>query len=186
MQKHSPHETIDTKQKILRAAAQVINNTGVLALTLEAVAKEAKISKGGLLYHFPSKDALLQGMNDYLLQGFIAEVENTVKQDPNEKGKWSRAYTAVTFNQSDSELDMNVAFLAAVATNPELLKAMAKHLQVLQTRIENDQIDPIVATVIRLAVDGMYFNQLYGMNLREDVHDKVLDYLLSLAKEESH
>lgn len=183
MKNRHSSETIDTKQKILRAAAQVIHTTGVLALTLEAVAKEAQISKGGLLYHFPSKDALLQGMNDYLLHGFIAEVENYASQDPSEKGKWTRAYAEATFSQPDNELAMNVAFLAAAATNTELLKTMADHLQVLQTRIENDQIDPIVSTVIRLAVDGLYFNQLYGMNLRKDAHEKVLNYLISLTKE---
>jgi Transcriptional regulator len=31
-------------------------------MTLEAVAARANVSKGGLLYHFPSKDALVLGM----------------------------------------------------------------------------------------------------------------------------
>lgn len=183
MQAQTPLETTDTRQRILRAAAQIINTTGVLALTLEAVAKEAKISKGGLLYHFPSKDALMKGMNDYLLQSFVDEVEGAANDDPCEKGKWTRAYTTITFNQLASEFDMNVAFLAAVATNPGLIKSMSQHLQVLQARIENDHIDPIVSTVIRLAVDGMYFNELYGMHLGEDVREKVLKHLICLTKE---
>lgn len=185
MQNPPPNETIDTRQKILRAAARIINTTGVMALTLEAVAKEAKISKGGLLYHFPSKDALMKGMNDYLLKSFIAEVEWAANEDSLEKGKWTRAYTTITFAQLDNEFDMNIAFLAAAATNPELLKSMSQHLQLLQMRIEHDNIDPIVSTVIRLAVDGMYFNQLYGMNLREDIREKVLNYLIALTKEET-
>ncbi|WP_414715009.1 hypothetical protein [Sporomusa sp.] len=40
-----------------------------------------------------------------------------------------------------------------------------KCLQVLHAHIENDHIDPTLSTVIRLAVDGMYFNQLHGINL---------------------
>ena len=35
---------------------------GVAKLTLEAVAKEAGVSKGGLLYHFSNKEALIEGM----------------------------------------------------------------------------------------------------------------------------
>jgi AcrR family transcriptional regulator len=178
-------ETIDTRQRILQAAARIINTTGVLALTLEAVAKEAKISKGGLLYHFPSKDALLEGMNDYLLQGFTDEVESAANEDPCEKGKWTRAYTTITFNQLASEFDLNVAFLAAVATNPGMLKSMAQQLKGLQTHFENDCIDPVVSTIIRLAVDGMYFNELYGMHLEEDVREKVFNQLLRLTKEET-
>lgn len=173
----------ETKEQILKAAANIINTNGVFSLTLEAVAKNAGVSKGGLLYHFPSKDALLKGMVDHLLQGFIAEVESTVNEDVGKKGKYTRAYATITFNQLDSEFDMNTAFLAAVATNPELLKPMAKYLQELHTHIENDNIDPIVSTIIRLASDGMYFNQLYGMNLKEDTRENVLKYLISLTKE---
>lgn len=174
----------DTRQKILRAAAQIINTKGVLALTLEAVAKEAKISKGGLFYHFATKDDLMKGMNDYIMQTFFDDLERIANNDPRHQGKWTRAYTNLTFNLLDNEFDMNLAFLSAIATSPDLVKSLARDLKVLQNQIENDQIDPIVSTVIRLAVDGMYFNQLYGLNLKEDVRDQVLNYLLSLTEEE--
>jgi AcrR family transcriptional regulator len=174
----------ETKEQILKAAAAVINTEGVLALTLDAVAKNAGISKGGLLYHFPSKDALLAGMVDYLMQGFAADVESAVKEDTCEQGKYTRAYASITFNELDRELDMNTAFLAAIATNPQLLKPMAAYLQELHTHIENDNIDPILSTIIRLAVDGMYFNQLYGMNLQEDTRKKVFKHLMSLTQED--
>ncbi|SDI15781.1 TetR/AcrR family transcriptional regulator [Desulfosporosinus hippei] len=174
----------DTRQKILRAAAQIINTKGVLALTLEAVAKEAKISKGGLFYHFATKDDLMKGMNDFIMHNFFDDLERITKDDPRHNGKWTRAYTNLTFNLLDSEFEMNLAFLSAIATSPDLVKSMARDLKVLQNHIENDQINPIVSTVIRLAVDGMYFNQLYGLNLNEDVRDQVLNYLLSLTEEE--
>jgi AcrR family transcriptional regulator len=34
---------------------------GVNALTIDAVARTAKLSKGGVLYHFPSKESLIAG-----------------------------------------------------------------------------------------------------------------------------
>ena len=174
---------IDTKKQILIAAAKLINEAGILALTLEAVAKIAGVSKGGLLYHFPSKEALLEGIVNYLIHGFVNDMASVVEKDPKDKGKWIRAYTVLTFNQKKEDVDMNTAFLAAVATNPELLKPMAESFQKLHWHIENDGIDPTVATIIRLAVDGMYFNQLYGLNLKEDNRKHVFDYLISLIKE---
>jgi AcrR family transcriptional regulator len=39
-------------------------------MTLEAVAREADVSKGGLLYHFPSKEALISGMVRRLIEGY--------------------------------------------------------------------------------------------------------------------
>ncbi len=174
----------DTRQKILRAAAQVINAKGVLALTLEAVAKEAKISKGGLLSHFASKDELMKGMNDFFMQNFFDDVEDVANDDPCNIGKWTRAYMKNTFNQLDNEFEINIALLSAVVTSPELVKSTSSYLKILQDHIENDQINPIVSTVIRLAVDGMYYNQLFGMNLEKDIREQVSDYLLSLTKEE--
>lgn len=184
MQNRNSNKTIDTKLKILQAAARIITTEGVLTLTLAAVAKEANISKGGLLYHFPNKNALMNGMTDYLIQNFSNRVVYAANEDSCEKGKWTRAYTTTTFKQLDSELEMNVAFLGAVAIDPQLLKPVSEHFQALQTHIENDQIDLIVSTIIRLAVDGIYFNNLYGMSLKEDVREKVLNYLISLTKED--
>jgi AcrR family transcriptional regulator len=42
------------KIEILDAASKIVNQRGIFNLTLEAVAEEAGISKGGLLYHYPS------------------------------------------------------------------------------------------------------------------------------------
>lgn len=52
----------DKKKSILNAAADIVKEEGVAKLTLEAVAKKAGLSKGGLLYHYSSKEALIKGM----------------------------------------------------------------------------------------------------------------------------
>ena len=44
---------------ILEAAAAVLLKGGVRGLTIDAVAVEAGLSKGGVLHHYASKDALV-------------------------------------------------------------------------------------------------------------------------------
>ena len=56
------HKPLDTRARILAAAARVSCESGPAALSLDAVAAEAGVSKGGLLYHFPSKHELLRSM----------------------------------------------------------------------------------------------------------------------------
>ncbi|MBT4380011.1 MAG: TetR/AcrR family transcriptional regulator, partial [Gammaproteobacteria bacterium] len=56
------------KEQILEAALQVVEENGANHLTIDAVATYANFSKGGVLYHFPSKKALLSGMVDHLIQ----------------------------------------------------------------------------------------------------------------------
>src|SRR5690349_2409157 len=48
-----------SRSEILDAARKVLLRSGVAAMTLEAVATEAGMSKTGLYYYFPSKDALI-------------------------------------------------------------------------------------------------------------------------------
>lgn len=54
--------TEDTETRILRAAHDLLLARGVKALTLERVAAQAKLSKGAVLYHFVTKDALIDAM----------------------------------------------------------------------------------------------------------------------------
>lgn len=55
------------RESILRAAVTVLVRGGPTALTLEQVAQEAAISKGGLLYHFPGKEPLIAGLVDWVI-----------------------------------------------------------------------------------------------------------------------
>jgi AcrR family transcriptional regulator len=50
------------REKVLDAFVRVLIADGERSATLEAVAREAGVSKGGLLYHFGSREALEQGL----------------------------------------------------------------------------------------------------------------------------
>jgi len=52
----------DARDRILRAVRDLLADGGPSSVTLEAVADRAGLSKGGLLYHFPSKSALYVGL----------------------------------------------------------------------------------------------------------------------------
>ncbi|QOR47901.1 TetR/AcrR family transcriptional regulator [Trueperella pecoris] len=53
---------MSAKEKLLDAFEDILIEQGESATTLDAVAKRAGVSKGGLLYHFPSKAALVDGL----------------------------------------------------------------------------------------------------------------------------
>ena len=84
------HRTTPTPERILAAAARVVWRDSVRRLTLEAVAREAQLSKGGVLYHFATKEALIQAMLARLLQSYERDLEGP--QQDAEPGRWTRAY----------------------------------------------------------------------------------------------
>ncbi|TIP33330.1 MAG: TetR/AcrR family transcriptional regulator, partial [Mesorhizobium sp.] len=58
----------NSREKILAAAADVAREAGPGSLSLEAVASRAGVSKGGLLYNFPTKAKLMQGLVESYLR----------------------------------------------------------------------------------------------------------------------
>ncbi|MCC6313655.1 MAG: TetR family transcriptional regulator [Thermomicrobiales bacterium] len=55
------------KPAILDAALALVERSGMTALTIEEVAREAGVTKGGVLYHFPTKDRLIAAMADHVV-----------------------------------------------------------------------------------------------------------------------
>ncbi|HIU63976.1 MAG TPA: TetR family transcriptional regulator [Candidatus Avacidaminococcus intestinavium] len=176
---------ITTKRRILKAAAKIISERGVFALTLDAVAAEAQISKGGLLYHFAGKDKLMRAMKNFIMEKFVQQIHAYAAVDPCIVGRWTRGYLKTTFEQINTDLEMNAAFLSAVATDTTLVEEMAADFNELKKHIENDGLDPLKANVVRLAVDGLYYNQLYGITLTEREQAQLLPYLLAFTYEDS-
>ena len=80
---------IDRRTQMLEAAIQIVNEQGTDSLTLDAVAKRAEVSKGGLLYHFKNKKALIQGLVDYASATYRNNVDTNV-QDDDDTGKLLR------------------------------------------------------------------------------------------------
>jgi AcrR family transcriptional regulator len=109
------------RDRLLDAAERVVVESGATHLTLDAVAKSAGVSKGGLLYHFPSKEALLEGMLARHFQDVDAEV---AKRLAGRAGKASRAdmfreRVHVLLELHPERPAVGAAMLAASADNPE-------------------------------------------------------------------
>ncbi len=114
--------SISTREEILLAADRVVVEGGVSGLTLEAVAREAGVSKGGLLYHFPGKEALISGMVGRLVEGFTgALARELAREKGSANGRWLRAYARASFAEDRWHLRVSGGLLAAVAEDPALL-----------------------------------------------------------------
>lgn len=161
------------KEKILFEANKVIAKKGLNSFTLEEVAKEAGISKGGLLYHFPSKDKLIQG----LIQFYMEQFENKI-----DKKRWLKSLVKEHFNYDSENSPCITGLLAAVAMNQELLEPVKENNKKLLERI-NDSKDPVMGMIIYLACYGMAFFKLFCMNefSREDIQ-KISDKLMDLSE----
>jgi AcrR family transcriptional regulator len=174
--------SVSTRDTILSAAANIVLEQGASRMTLEAVAKEAGVSKGGLLYHFPGKEALIQGMIEQMNQEFTARIYNEYEKDDfgTNQGRWLRALIKATF--TSTHLELSAGLMAAVLHNPELLAPNRQSYETRQTLIEQEGIDPVLANIIRLAVDGLWFSELLAFAPpHESLKAQIMETLLALT-----
>ena len=91
----------DARTRVLDAAEAIIRARGVPALTLDGAAREAGVSKGGLLHHFASKEALLVALMRRLAEGIEADFHAIAEAQPEGPARALRACLAFTFDQPD-------------------------------------------------------------------------------------
>jgi AcrR family transcriptional regulator len=72
--------SVSTKEKILRAASGLLENSGIKAVTQPAVAALVGISQGQLTYHFPKRADLVLALTDFALDR-VAELVWTGSAD---------------------------------------------------------------------------------------------------------
>jgi AcrR family transcriptional regulator len=156
----------DTKGRIIDAAEEVVLRDGVGRLTLEATATEAGLSKGGVLYHFASRDALVAGMVERIIEEFDRDLADKLG-DSTYPGAFTDAYIRSTLEPSPNHPDrddrLGAALIAAAAAQPELMQPLQRAFDRWQARLEDDGIDPVRATVLRLAADGLWLSELFGL-----------------------
>ncbi len=100
--------------------------------------------------------------------------------DSEEPGRWMRVFVEATFAPEEGELGTSAGLLAAVANDPKLLEPVRESFGSWQSRIEDDGLDPALSTLVRLAADGLWMADLFGLappegELREQVTRKMLE-----------
>jgi AcrR family transcriptional regulator len=153
-----------------------VRREGAQALTLDAVAAEAGVSKGGLLYHFKSKRDLLDGMVARWVDRWQAQIDAETVE-----GNFAAGYVRAVLAGSDpGEREGQFALLAALVAEPAVLEIVRVRYREWQARLERESADPVAATVARLAADGLWLADLLGFAppsgvLRDEVLARLVD-----------
>ncbi|MGW0250108.1 TetR/AcrR family transcriptional regulator [Nocardia goodfellowii] len=159
-----------TRDRILDALEMLLLEKGMSQVTLENVAAAAGVSKGGLLYHYKSKDALLAGLVRRLGERADQQLETAVAEGKSVAEWYLQA--PHPDNEDDAlEIAVQRSMLAAMRTldGPqdtdvdEAERALDEVMAKWQTGLDNEIPDPIQATIVGLVGDGVYLRALLGL-----------------------
>ncbi len=136
-------------------------------MTLEAVAARAKVSKGGLLYHFPSKEAIVLGMVSRIASIVQERFASGLAAEPPGRGRHARTMLALMMDTEGSLFPrlQRVAgpLLGAVSSNPKMLEPMQRFFKAVHQGMLDDGLSPDRSWLVLAALDGLKFWRVFGI-----------------------
>lgn len=151
---------------ILDAAEEVALRDGFGKLSLQAVAREVGLSKGGLLHHFPSKEALIDALVRRVVDGWVADTEEAIAATKAGPGRLPRACIGMCLASTGAFTETirrsSVVLLAALLHDRKHVEPLREAHRALAARVGRDGLRPGVGEAVQLAIDGFWFNRIFG------------------------
>ncbi|MBD8218465.1 TetR/AcrR family transcriptional regulator [Microbacterium sp. CFBP 13617] len=149
------------RDAVLDAFTRILVDDGERAATMDATARAAGVSKGGLLYHFNSKSALeaaLVERLEHLAREDVAEIENSTE-----------GVVAAHLRSSQntgSALDVTILAVSRLAQNGnDTASASLRRVRELwEESLRAHTRDETALQMVLLVSDGLYFNAVLDLN----------------------
>lgn len=176
--------TPNTRDRLLDALETLLLEKGMAHVTLENVAAAAGVSKGGLLYHFKSKDALLTGLARRLAERVDHQLAEARAHGTSAAEWYLQAPNPANATEA-VELELYRSMLATMRTvdagseTDDVQRALEDLMGTWSDGLDAEIDDPVRADLIRLVGDGVYLRALLGMPpVDPERYRRVVDHLL--------
>lgn len=158
-----------SRKKILAAAADLAREAGPGSLSLDAVAHRAGVSKGGLIYNFPTKAQLMQSLVEDYIEEFEAQLDEATRP---KKGRPAESLLQAYFRLSAAECSKPKPtaswIFSAMAEDPSFLEPMKAFSRRLLDRLTAESDDEESLLMAWLAVEGLRSLQLFQADILTD------------------
>ncbi|MGX4774404.1 TetR/AcrR family transcriptional regulator [Bradyrhizobium guangdongense] len=173
-----------SRNAALEAAIAIIARDGPGRLTLDAIARESGLSKGGVMHQFRTKEAVLKALLERQMAHFeefssayMAKVSAT-SPNPNLATQLATVREAATSPNSAA-----LALVAAVVENPSLMALPREREMKRMAAIREEAADPDLAMLRWAGAIGLLLSSLFGMSpLNRDEQQRLFARLLDDAQ----
>ena len=178
----------DRKEDIFKAALACFNEHGYHGASLDMIAEKGNISKGGIYYHFKSKDELYLQLFAYRCERYLEQATAAVEQvsDPAERIDRFIDTAAKIVQQNQDFLRFLIEFMGIGLRDPAIGEAMATYYTASVknfTAMINAGIDagiflPVDAELIARRVyfmsAGLFFSYFTAHQKLDLVHEHIV------------
>lgn len=153
---------------------------GVGGLTIDRVAAEAGMSKGGVFYHFKNKEALVTAMTERIIAEFYEDCDQRMAAG----ATMIEATIEGAFSQDLRQKNRIAALITCCMNEPNFgSRFRSKYSEWLNDLAVKGGVDPGTARVIASAIDGYYLTEMLGVSrMNEQELHEMKNRLLEMAR----
>ncbi|MBO4165008.1 TetR/AcrR family transcriptional regulator [Micromonospora antibiotica] len=171
-----------TRRALLDAAADAVRARGIHA-SLDDIARFAGVSKGGLIYHFASKDELIAELARDQLAAFQASIDAALDPSDTAPGRLTRAYLrAAVAPADDATVRASLSLITQLMTVPAVAELARADAERLAAALAADGLPAEVLALVVAAADGMSTAPLWGAPTHTPAHRRLAERLLHLTR----
>ncbi|MFI7539452.1 TetR/AcrR family transcriptional regulator [Streptosporangium sp. NPDC049376] len=177
----------NARPAMIEAALRVVEERGITALTLDAVAAEAGVTKRGLIYHFPTKHALLAGIHEFLADRVERGLREATGKEPEEAtlAERTRGYVLACTGASTR---LETRLIAEAGNEPDWMapwqRVYDRWFPGDAAPIDENDDEAMRCLMARMAADGFWgYENALGASLPTGVRKRLVDEILALIPE---
>ncbi|MCC8194433.1 MAG: TetR/AcrR family transcriptional regulator [Deltaproteobacteria bacterium] len=181
MKEHQKKQPVYLRTRLLGAAGEIAAAGSVDAVTLDKVARNAGVSKGGLLHHFPSRQALIEALCEDMFQKWSDDIARRMHEDPIIEGRFTRAYIRSSLCGEAGKFNMRLvgALTMAMSWDASLRNQWKSWLEARISLAEGRENTP-ERCLARAAADGLWLADYTGVDvldpcIREAIVRKLIE-----------
>lgn len=171
------------KDKILAAARKIVETKGAGHLTFDELSTESGVTRGGITYHFPTKELLLRGLIEADLQDWEDDAELLAGQCQCPRQAEMLGQIRCQMGQQDEGHKRFVSgMMSAAMVDPSLLEPVRAFQQrKFQSWQWNDQ--DLFAYLLLLAAEGAFWQDFFSTNVMPtEARERLFAWIEHLAQ----
>lgn len=156
-----------TRKRLLDAATKILAQEGSDALTINRVIRVAGVSKGTFLYHFPSRNHLLEAIARYYTKTMYARIryfERLKKEKSHHPLLAGYLQWYIDYQKGDDTLSGTSPLLSLVMAsrhNKELIEGLLQWYRELYDRLDRHPTRKADHLIYLMALDGLFFHNIF-------------------------
>lgn len=173
---------------IVDAAMRVLYRDGFPKMTIDSIAAEAGMTKGGVFYYFKNKNDILSCIVERYEELYNARRDEMLNELPEDQpGRFLRATVLASLEYYDETKD-NIQNVIGMYTDETFRKTVRALKQRTFEQLSRECRHPEKLTMILFALDGMWMDRIVGESIippacMEEFRQSLLEYVDQVAKE---